>query len=99
MGQLDVAGAHICAEDNWRADTLSRRDKWEGLGCGSVRDVLDSWGGQYQGVPVVELDTDPLILELLALCRPAQQFDTEEQFEALWSRAAHAARALSAKAE
>jgi hypothetical protein len=50
-------------------------------------------------VPVVELDADSLTLELLALCRPAQQFGTEEQFEALWSRAAHAARALSAKAE
>jgi hypothetical protein len=98
MGQLDVAGAHICAEDNWRTDTLSRRDKWESLGCSSVRGILDSWGGQYRRAPVIELDADPTIQELLALCRPAQQFDTEEQFEALWSRAANAARTLSAEA-
>jgi hypothetical protein len=48
--------------------------------------------------PVLELDADPTIQELLALCRPAQQFDIDEQFEALWSRAAHAARTLTAKA-
>jgi hypothetical protein len=74
-------------------------DNWECLGCSPVRDVLDSWGGQYQRAPVIELDADPLIQELLALCRPTQQFDTEEQFEALWSWAGRVARALSAKME
>jgi hypothetical protein len=94
-GHLDAAGAHIGAADNWRTDILSRRNTWGKLGCSSVRDIMNKWGGQYAAAPVIELDNDTRIQELLALCRPAQQFDSEDQFGELWSSAARVARALA----
>ena len=98
-GQLDLRKAHILAAHNWRTDLLSRRSKWAEHGHTSVREILDSWGPDYQAVPVLELDTNAAVQELLSLCRPQEGgHETEQAFAAIWTRAARAARELATQA-
>jgi hypothetical protein len=101
-GELDAVGTHLRAQDNWRADELSRKDLW-GV-RGSVREVLDSWGDEWRAVPVLDLEGDARIAELLALCEPSVQTEPtggaaaaaaeEGAFADRWARAARLARDL-----
>jgi hypothetical protein len=101
-GQLDALGTHLHARDNWRTDELSRRDHWGARG--SVREVLDSWGEEWEAVPVIELESDPRIAELLVLCEPAARTEPSEgplaaaaeerAFADRWARASRLARSL-----
>jgi hypothetical protein len=92
-GQIDAVGAHVAAEYNWRADHLSRRDLW-GSG-GTARSVFDGFREEYRRAPVIELEGDPHVAELLPLCRPTQGFGSEAQFMRTWRRAAAASHALA----
>jgi hypothetical protein len=93
-GRLDAVGAHISAEDNWKADRLSKRDLW-GTG-GTVRSVLDGFGEEYRHVPVIEIEEDVHAGELLRLCAPTQGFGSEAEFIEMWRRVAAAAQSISA---
>jgi hypothetical protein len=92
-GQLDAIGSHIGAGANGRTDLLSRRYLWKGE-C-TVRSVIDSFGEAFRGVPVIELEEDDRVMGLLRLCRPLQDFGTDDQFMSMWREVAAAARALS----
>jgi hypothetical protein len=100
-GQLDAVGKHLCAGDNGRTDLLSRRDHWGERG--SVREILDGWGGEYAAAPVIDLEGDPRIVELLRLCEPTApaedtpqgQQHAEADFADRWARAARLARDLA----
>jgi hypothetical protein len=91
--RLDAVGSHIGAGENVKADLLSRQDQWGA--SGTVRSVLDSFGEEYKRVPVIELEEDARVRELLHLCRPIQAFGSEGEFLEMWARVAAAAKSLS----
>ena len=70
-GVVEVVGTtHIPADQNKRADGLSRHRTVEELGLGSL--------------PFVDLSADPIALRIRELCNPAHEDGTDECFVAHW---------------
>jgi hypothetical protein len=92
---VDSTMQHIDAASNWRADKGSRRDLW---GTGeSLRDVVDSFGPEFAGVPVYSLGRNPEILALLAECKPHGEGEqSEAELLAAWGRASAVVQAVRA---
>eukprot|EP01036_Dinobryon_divergens_P033333 gene33333-43096_t len=76
---------HVPADDNWRADMLSRDRSWS--------DVVEA--ERHSSAPDEHyyraLDMNKVLNpeEVIALCNPARQLDTEEQFINLWKEVKH----------
>ena len=66
--------------------------------------IRNSWGEEWEAVPVIELEGDPRIAELLVLCEPAARAEPSEgplaaaaeerAFADRWARASRLARSL-----
>lgn len=74
--EVEIVGqTHLSAEDNQMCDVMSRPSK--GI-------TLQEIG--LDGIPVLDLDDDPLVTEILKLCDPRTARDSESEFTDMWYR-------------
>ena len=73
---------HIAGVDNEKCDRLSRRG---GNSSISVADEAESMG--MGGVKVVEMDTDQSVRDIIELCDPRTELNSESEFIRFWIRA------------
>jgi hypothetical protein len=70
--------SHICGDDNYRCDKLSRLSE----SGQSVHEVLQQLG--LHNVPDLGLEKDCRFRSLIDCCGPATKFKSEKEFETFW---------------
>ena len=70
-----VAQQHISGDDNWRCDGLSRPSHGK---------TLVDLG--LSNIPMIALNDDPDVQELLNLCNPSLATESEGDFATFWRR-------------
>jgi hypothetical protein len=75
MGIEIVSQTHLSKDDNVLCDALSRPS------MGKTLEELE-----LSNIPILDLDQDPLVTELLKLCDPYVERDTESTFTDMWMR-------------
>ena len=73
---------HIAGEDNGRCDRLSRRGTDTTI---SVAEEAEDMG--MRGAEVVDLDSDGIVREIIGLCDPRTELNSEADFLLFWLRA------------
>ena len=73
---------HIAGEDNGRCDRLSRRGTDTTI---SVAEEAEDMG--MGGAEVVDLDSDGIVREIIGLCDPRTELNSEADFLLFWLRA------------
>jgi hypothetical protein len=85
LGVEIVSQTHISKDDNVICDALSRP---------SLGKTLGELG--LKGIPILDLNDDPLVKEILQLCDPRVPRDSDGEFADLWSRIRRVAAELCA---